>query len=213
LRTPKDQRALLIEGLAQAESDCFIPKLHVKKSFTKFVTYDLPKLLPSTSIDNCSSGSIAGIGSASPRCFTLIAHPPLKEHCAASPNLNDEIKIAVNSMRFSKYANKMKSELISHGTLKSVEDAGADDSFRCSAEFGTLQHGKENDTKSYADLTNQTPQESRVVVAIGPEGGWEEQEVLCFQQLGFQLINLGDRILRTDVAVRVFYSGLKLLFY
>jgi RsmE family RNA methyltransferase len=42
----------------------------------------------------------------------------------------------------------------------------------------------------------------RVVVAVGPEGGWEEPvELERFQQLGFQQITLGTRTLRSDCAV------------
>jgi RsmE family RNA methyltransferase len=45
-------------------------------------------------------------------------------------------------------------------------------------------------------------QPPRVVVAVGPEGGWEEPEELeRFQQHGFQQITLGNRILRSDCAV------------
>jgi RsmE family RNA methyltransferase len=40
-----------------------------------------------------------------------------------------------------------------------------------------------------------------VMIAIGPEGGWLDEEVLLFQQRGFQLVNLGPRVLRTDIAV------------
>ena len=42
----------------------------------------------------------------------------------------------------------------------------------------------------------------RMVVAVGPEGGWEEPEELDrFDELGFQRITLGSRTLRSDCAV------------
>jgi RsmE family RNA methyltransferase len=42
----------------------------------------------------------------------------------------------------------------------------------------------------------------QMVVAVGPEGGWEEpNELERFQRRGFQQITLGKRTLRTDVAV------------
>ncbi len=44
---------------------------------------------------------------------------------------------------------------------------------------------------------------NNAIVAIGPEGGWEDDEVICFLQNNFQQITLGDHILRTDVAVTV----------
>jgi len=42
----------------------------------------------------------------------------------------------------------------------------------------------------------------RIVLAVGPEGGWAEPyELDMFQNLGFQQVTLGPRILRSDVAV------------
>lgn len=40
----------------------------------------------------------------------------------------------------------------------------------------------------------------RPVVAIGPEGGWTDDEVAAFERLGFGRYSLGSRILRTDTA-------------
>jgi len=39
------------------------------------------------------------------------------------------------------------------------------------------------------------------LVAIGPEGGWTDYEVALFRMHGFTCITLGDRILRSDIAV------------
>ncbi|KAL7547909.1 hypothetical protein ACHAWF_011179, partial [Thalassiosira exigua] len=42
----------------------------------------------------------------------------------------------------------------------------------------------------------------RVLVAVGPEGGWEEPyELDMFASKGFQQVSLGTRVLRSDVAV------------
>ncbi|MBO7299551.1 MAG: 16S rRNA (uracil(1498)-N(3))-methyltransferase [Kiritimatiellae bacterium] len=41
----------------------------------------------------------------------------------------------------------------------------------------------------------------RRVVAIGPEGGWNDFELGLFAQSGFKSLSLGERILRTDTAV------------
>ncbi|CAB9505012.1 Specifically methylates the N3 position of the uracil ring of uridine 1498 (m3U1498) in 16S rRNA. Acts on the fully assembled 30S ribosomal subunit (By similarity) [Seminavis robusta] len=47
--------------------------------------------------------------------------------------------------------------------------------------------------------TTTTP---RILMAVGPEGGWEEPEELDrFQELGFQQITMGNRVLRSDCAV------------
>lgn len=41
----------------------------------------------------------------------------------------------------------------------------------------------------------------RMVIAIGPEGGWTFDELDSFVKRGFRLVHFGDRILRTDTAV------------
>lgn len=39
-----------------------------------------------------------------------------------------------------------------------------------------------------------------LVVMIGPEGGWEESEMLAAQAVGFRAVQLGPRVLRTETA-------------
>ena len=46
----------------------------------------------------------------------------------------------------------------------------------------------------------QSPQ-GRVLVAVGPEGGWTDDEVARLEAHGFARLSLGSRILRTDTAV------------
>jgi RsmE family RNA methyltransferase len=40
----------------------------------------------------------------------------------------------------------------------------------------------------------------RVLVAVGPEGGWNEFELRMLEQHGFELVGMGRRTLRTDTA-------------
>ena len=42
--------------------------------------------------------------------------------------------------------------------------------------------------------------EGRLLVAIGPEGGWTDEEVALLEEKGFARYSLGRRILRTDTA-------------
>jgi 16S rRNA (uracil1498-N3)-methyltransferase len=44
------------------------------------------------------------------------------------------------------------------------------------------------------------PREDRVLLAIGPEGGWNAFELELLTHHGFETISLGPRILRTDTA-------------
>ena len=48
-------------------------------------------------------------------------------------------------------------------------------------------------------VTNQ----AKVIAAIGPEGGWTDQEVLAAESAGFQRVDLGRRIYRTETAAVV----------
>ena len=41
---------------------------------------------------------------------------------------------------------------------------------------------------------------SRPLLAIGPEGGWTDEEVALLEERGFVRYSLGSRILRTDTA-------------
>lgn len=50
----------------------------------------------------------------------------------------------------------------------------------------------------------------KLIVAIGPEAGWSEQEISKFQGLGFELIGLGERILRVEVAAAALLGFLTL---
>ena len=46
------------------------------------------------------------------------------------------------------------------------------------------------------------PKPKKMVIAVGPDGGWSDDELSFFQMNNFHLIHLGDRIFRTDMAVR-----------
>lgn len=48
-------------------------------------------------------------------------------------------------------------------------------------------------------------------VAIGPEGGWQDEEIEAFNARGFRSFQLGNRILRVDIAVPVILGQLALL--
>jgi 16S rRNA U1498 N3-methylase RsmE len=41
----------------------------------------------------------------------------------------------------------------------------------------------------------------RMLIAVGPDGGWTDDELYFFHMNHFHFVNLGERILRTDMAV------------
>lgn len=53
--------------------------------------------------------------------------------------------------------------------------------------------------------------ERRILLAVGPEGGWNEYELECFVQKGFAGFSMGSRILHVDTAVVVLLGQLQLL--
>lgn len=53
---------------------------------------------------------------------------------------------------------------------------------------------------SLKDTLSSTEKPSSVIVAIGPEGGFDPLEVRLFSQHGFQSVSLGTRVLRTETA-------------
>ncbi|MDF7798245.1 RsmE family RNA methyltransferase [Pontiellaceae bacterium B1224] len=63
--------------------------------------------------------------------------------------------------------------------------------------------------KAPADLREKS---RRILLAIGPEGGWTSYEREMLKDRGFELIGMGDRILRTDTATMGLLSVLNELF-
>ncbi|MDD2581625.1 MAG: 16S rRNA (uracil(1498)-N(3))-methyltransferase [Desulfuromonadaceae bacterium] len=61
-----------------------------------------------------------------------------------------------------------------------------------------LWEGERN--QSLKDVISVVEKPSSVIVAIGPEGGFDPLEVRHFTQHGFQPVSLGARILRTETA-------------
>jgi len=53
--------------------------------------------------------------------------------------------------------------------------------------------------------------DSRVALAVGPEGGWIDYEVEKFQEQGFYNCNIGERILKVDTAVIALHARISAL--
>lgn len=66
---------------------------------------------------------------------------------------------------------------------------------------------------SLADLAVAAlPPRQRLVLAVGPEGGWSDYELQCFGEQGFRRFTLGRRILHVDTAVVSVLAQLQLLY-
>lgn len=53
--------------------------------------------------------------------------------------------------------------------------------------------------------------DSRVALAVGPEGGWIDYEVEKFQEQGFHSCSIGERILKVDTAVIALHARISAL--
>jgi len=58
----------------------------------------------------------------------------------------------------------------------------------------------EHATEGLREVIDRCATPRSVLVAVGPEGGWSEQEVLRARLAGFTAVRFGPRILRTDTA-------------
>ena len=76
---------------------------------------------------------------------------------------------------------------------------GGDRAWTLDVDVLLLAHPGESRT-SVADALAGVDENSRVLIAIGPEGGWTEYELDMLEHAGFRKIALGTRTLTTDVA-------------
>ncbi|MGV1098685.1 16S rRNA (uracil(1498)-N(3))-methyltransferase [Thiovibrio sp. JS02] len=60
-------------------------------------------------------------------------------------------------------------------------------------------------------LVHGKPLAERIILAIGPEGGWVDFELTMFKEQGFASFSMGPRILRVDTAVPALLAQLSLL--
>ncbi|MBF0371636.1 MAG: 16S rRNA (uracil(1498)-N(3))-methyltransferase [Magnetococcales bacterium] len=72
---------------------------------------------------------------------------------------------------------------------------------------------KERDGHSLSPLAAPSPLPTSVTLLIGPEGGFSEEEVrLAQEEMGFECLGLGPRILRTETAAIAAITAMQLLY-
>jgi len=54
--------------------------------------------------------------------------------------------------------------------------------------------------KPWSEVRTHIPQASAITFAVGPEGGWSQDDLNILQPLGFQTLSFGERIMRTETA-------------
>ncbi|QSS99008.1 16S rRNA (uracil(1498)-N(3))-methyltransferase [Pontibacillus sp. ALD_SL1] len=74
--------------------------------------------------------------------------------------------------------------------------------------FAYEDEAKSQSYRSLKEVLTQVQQGQRILVIIGPEGGFSEQEVQTLKEAGALAVRLGPRILRTETAATYFLSAL-----
>ncbi len=185
LREVKEIRQLLLEGLAQAEVDCMLPEVHIAKNLRQFVDEEL------------SSKSDMG------QNVRIIAHPPIKEYNENRPENSQTprpVRDRGGENHILSYQNVDK-PLEKVGYVSSLQSLRVSDYLN--SVLTTLPSKQVDISRTSAIYNEGNGNKSGITIAIGPEGGWLDEEVRLFQHQGFQLVNLGPRVLRTDIAVRI----------
>ena len=65
------------------------------------------------------------------------------------------------------------------------------------------------DAKLWQDIRSDLPQVQDITLAIGPEGGWTNQELDYFQSQGFEPLCFGARVMRTETAAPALLAAIQ----
>lgn len=192
-------------GISQSSVDCFLPEVLVRKNFEKFIVNEIDTLYPSEVYHR------------------VVAHPPSVTIDAVAIRINqlertivvDEstditvgksggevLKVVQNESKDVCDSLISNTEIVSDGSTDRSTDISSDSNIVNSITSGIdlIPTLDSNPTNSAISRTRNL---KKIVVAVGPEGGWEDDEVKLLLSKGFRLVSLGPRILRTDMAVSV----------
>ena len=75
---------------------------------------------------------------------------------------------------------------------------------------GLIAHPEGAGTLAGIPISGESGQ--RLLLAVGPEGGWSDHELQCFSDHGFYGFTMGNRILHVDTAVVSLLAQLQLLY-
>lgn len=198
-------------GLSQASVDCWLPSCDLHPS------HDLALFL-------------SGLDDMYPpdQCLRLLAHPlkprpPPDESRAAVTNrrqLNNNLATSTLSQTSAEddSGTMLSASFPASVPFHRLEPPASWTNHESSRPSGTSATHSFNNAPTTATATatavrsNDVSRESgggaggvcsrRIVIAVGPEGGWSDAELLALQARGFRLVHmLGERVLRTDIAV------------
>jgi hypothetical protein len=177
-------RKCLIEGLSQASVDCMLPEVVVRKYLKGFFE-DVDELFPLAEYHR------------------FIAHPPL-------PSDFDPAALAAgivteSSIRLSQFRDTTSIAGIDTSDDSNTNSSSSSDTSSIHSSSSNNNGNSSNNDSRNSVSDSPVRRKTKIVIAVGPEGGWDDEEVRSFVQRGFHVVSLGERILRTDIAVRYCY--------
>jgi 16S rRNA (uracil1498-N3)-methyltransferase len=89
-------------------------------------------------------------------------------------------------------------EIANPAKLSEIMNSGA--TLRIVLDENEQQSSLRDVLKNASELREASSAEFKVILAIGPEGGWTEEEMQCLRQAGWESASLGHTILRAETA-------------
>jgi len=65
------------------------------------------------------------------------------------------------------------------------------------------------DAMLWQDVRNEIKECEDITLAVGPEGGWTNQEIEMLQKMGFSALTFGSRIMRTETAAPALLAAIQ----
>jgi hypothetical protein len=196
--------------LSQSSVDCLLPTIFVQKNFNLFIEEDFDRIFNEKNVFY----------------HKIIAHPYLQQQNNGTDNNSDNNlnSIILNEQRFFDFImnnrNKNKTENNNENINNIINSSNKDENniYNDDEVNNNINNYNNNNNETVKlqykveNNNNKNKRKEKIVIAIGPEGGWEENEVFLFEKKNFKRISLGKRILRTDIAVFCFFIIIYILF-
>jgi hypothetical protein len=166
--------AALLEGLMQSNADCWLPSYQIIQKM-KDLELDLNEKYP-----------LRGEAEAGDEVLRIVAHPHQfsDSRLVPSPSLIE----TTNYGQRKRIGEMRQNEREDPDTLRYPHEIHLPLRSQSFSQWARSQSVKKGPAP-------------RIVIAIGPDGGWTDDELYFFHINNFHFVSLGDRILRTDMAV------------
>ncbi len=77
------------------------------------------------------------------------------------------------------------------------------------AQYGACFVLHPRDAILWKDIRDQVSSTQDITLAVGPEGGWTNQELSFLQEKGFQSLTFGERVMRTETAAPALLAAIQ----